>query len=93
MMRHPSTKLSIGSASDDEASLNETIQKLDTNLPQGKLINRKEQKQKGKSNSVTGLTGIKRLRQSALPTLKKCKQSGKKCGIPLSQHAKVNKSA
>ena len=48
---------SIGSASDDEASLNETIQKLDTNLPQGKLINRKEQKQKGKSTSVTGLTG------------------------------------
>ena len=49
---------SIGPSSDDEASLNETIQKLDTNLPQGKLINRKEQKQKGKSNSVTGLTGV-----------------------------------
>ena len=49
---------SIGSASDDEASLNETIQKLDTNLPQGKLVNRKEQKQKDKSNSFTGLTGV-----------------------------------
>ena len=49
---------SIGSASDDEASLSETIQKLDTNLPQGKLANRKERKQKDKSNSVTGLTGV-----------------------------------